>query len=348
LNNFRKSIPASTIWWNGSLVRDCENFKFLHFKTHRTRNKRSPVQSDVVDVTRAKAVFRNVSVCFAIIGNTNVTQAWTAFGTRIDCLVLLLGHQRKSRRREVVRIVQRENETHQTRVVPMVIVLLLRLNPRSLEPSLTWTSLAFEFLEAAWIEAAVLCPAGQKIGVVLNDDNDTIGGIWDLDDDHRLRQTNVICDGIGKFITAKWTGQLRLGGESATSFFVIGTTGMVELSGRGTFFWPQPPSSLFLFGDIGAARFYINGRAELRVMNIAEPDHPREIPPQPARQFSVVRVRAQGTKAIASVMHLYRCASCRLPLLCPLVSKTQDGALQQCYCSRKCQKDHWITGRSLR
>jgi hypothetical protein len=132
----------------------------------------------------------------------------------------------------------------------------------------------------------VLCPADQKIGLVLNDENETIGAIWDLDEDHCVRQKNIICDGIGKFIIAKWTGQLGLVGESATSFFVIDTTGMVELSGMGTFFWPQPPSSLLLFGDVSAARFYINGRAEFR-------EKCRHSPPGSSRSCASVH-RAQG------------------------------------------------------
>jgi hypothetical protein len=66
---------AITIWWNDSSVRDFETFNFLHFETLRTREKCSPVPSDVVDVTRVKAVDRKVAVCVTVIGNTNVTKA---------------------------------------------------------------------------------------------------------------------------------------------------------------------------------------------------------------------------------------------------------------------------------
>jgi hypothetical protein len=41
--------------WNGRLVRDLEDFDFLHGEIPRTREKSFPVQSGVVPVRRAKA-----------------------------------------------------------------------------------------------------------------------------------------------------------------------------------------------------------------------------------------------------------------------------------------------------
>jgi hypothetical protein len=73
----------------------------------RTREKRFPYQSGVVRVTVAKLSV-TVSVCVAVIGHTNVEKVWTPSVRTPDCRVLLFGLQRKSPRREVVRILQRE------------------------------------------------------------------------------------------------------------------------------------------------------------------------------------------------------------------------------------------------
>jgi hypothetical protein len=105
-----------TIWQKGGFVRDFENFNFLHLEMRRTREKRFPVQSGVVGVVLAKAVSVTIGGCAAVIPNTNVTKVWTAFGITIDCVVPFFGLQRKSPRREVVRILQCEKETLQTRV----------------------------------------------------------------------------------------------------------------------------------------------------------------------------------------------------------------------------------------
>jgi hypothetical protein len=97
--------------------RDFEDFNFLHLETQRTREKRFPVQSGVVSVTAAKRLSEIVGVCVAAIVNSNViTKLWTESGITQDCLVHLFGLQRKSPRREVVWIPQREKKTLQTRV----------------------------------------------------------------------------------------------------------------------------------------------------------------------------------------------------------------------------------------
>jgi hypothetical protein len=95
---------ANTIWRKGDLVRDFENFNFLHLKIPRTREKRFPAQSGVVGVSLAKVISETVGVCVAVIGNNNVKKAWTVVGTTNDCPVLLFGLQRKSLCRDVVSI----------------------------------------------------------------------------------------------------------------------------------------------------------------------------------------------------------------------------------------------------
>jgi hypothetical protein len=100
----------------GDLVRDFENFNFLHVEIRRTREKRGRVQSGVVRVTVAKVASVAVTLSVAAIGNINVAKVWTGVETTIDCVVLLFSLQRKSPRRDFVRILQREKETLHTRI----------------------------------------------------------------------------------------------------------------------------------------------------------------------------------------------------------------------------------------
>jgi hypothetical protein len=80
----------------------------------RTRENDMRLQSGVVGLMIAK---ENVALgaCFAVIGNSNpTTKPWTVSGITTDGVLLLFSHQRKSRRRDVVRILQRDKETLQT------------------------------------------------------------------------------------------------------------------------------------------------------------------------------------------------------------------------------------------
>jgi hypothetical protein len=121
--------PASTIWRTGGLVRDFEHFNFLHLEPRRTCERNRPIQSGVFGVTAAKGPSLTEGVCVAIIGNTNVPKVWTVEEITIDCHVLLFGLQRKSPRRDVGRILQREKETLQTRVGSAAIVKPFKVVP---------------------------------------------------------------------------------------------------------------------------------------------------------------------------------------------------------------------------
>jgi hypothetical protein len=112
------SIPGNTEFpkrrragFGGScLVGDFEHFNFLPLEFSPTREKHLPVQSGVVGVTATK-VHSVTKVFVALIRNSDVIKPWTPAGMTNDCIVLPLGFQRKSPRREVVRILQREKET---------------------------------------------------------------------------------------------------------------------------------------------------------------------------------------------------------------------------------------------
>jgi hypothetical protein len=69
----------------------------------------------VVDVTQTKDVSPTLGVCVAVIGNN---KECAPVGITFDCSVLPLGLQSKSPRRDIVRILQRENKT-----LPIVIPL---------------------------------------------------------------------------------------------------------------------------------------------------------------------------------------------------------------------------------
>jgi hypothetical protein len=80
----------------------------------RTREKRLPDLSGVVGVIVVKVASEAVGACVAVIVNPNVPKDWTFLGITTDYHVILSGLQRKSPRRDVVRILQREKETLHT------------------------------------------------------------------------------------------------------------------------------------------------------------------------------------------------------------------------------------------
>jgi hypothetical protein len=119
-----------------------------------------------------------------------------------------------------------------------------------------WSSLAFEFLEPVWIQAASMSPIGQKIGIVMTSQTQTVVGVWEVDSDLRLRQVNRVCEDIGDFLAACWLRQFKFGKELSNSFFVIGSLAILEISPRSAYLWPQSPT--VAFEDLGNTRFYIN------------------------------------------------------------------------------------------
>jgi hypothetical protein len=92
------------------LPSDLEDLDFLDLEIPRTcENERA--ESGVVGVSVAKGS-ATAGVCVAVIENSNVIpKEWTRFGITPDCPLLGFGLQRKSPRRDVVRILQREKKT---------------------------------------------------------------------------------------------------------------------------------------------------------------------------------------------------------------------------------------------
>jgi hypothetical protein len=115
----QKAIPEARInnTLDGFLGGDFEHLDLLHSELLQTHENGAPVQSGIVGVIVAKPS-PTTGVCVAVIANINVTitKAWTLTGITIDCPVLHFGLQRKSPRRDVVRILHREKKTLQTRV----------------------------------------------------------------------------------------------------------------------------------------------------------------------------------------------------------------------------------------
>jgi hypothetical protein len=72
--------------------------------------------SGAVGITNAKLESVTVGICIAVILNCDVRQVWTPFGTIMDCIALPFDIQHKPPPRDVVRILQSENETLQIRI----------------------------------------------------------------------------------------------------------------------------------------------------------------------------------------------------------------------------------------
>jgi hypothetical protein len=117
-------LNTQRVCLKGCLVCNLEDFDFFDLEIVRTRENDILFQSGVVGVTSAKLSV-TVGVCVAIVENTDVTttpEAWTESGNTPDCLVLPFDLQRKSLRRDAVRILQRENKT-------LLTVIRLKLPP---------------------------------------------------------------------------------------------------------------------------------------------------------------------------------------------------------------------------
>jgi hypothetical protein len=103
---------------DGCLRTNLENINFLHLEMCQTCEKSvTTLISDdagVVDLPFTRATSESLPICIAVVENGNVTETWTQVRTTTDCIPV--GFHRKSPRRDVVRILQREKETLQTRV----------------------------------------------------------------------------------------------------------------------------------------------------------------------------------------------------------------------------------------
>ena len=206
-----------------------------------------------------------------------------------------------------------------------------------------WKGIFFEFTEPAWIRTVVFNPAGNRLGIVLMTGTRMLACLWDVDRDGKLVQENYVCENIGELLAVRWQPATK---DASEAFVVIGTTGMVEVAkDHDVNFWPQQESPVVLFEDVSPlARFYINATGELKVMNTADMSDKmsrKKIPKQRYGNLTLVKVRIDGEKRPISGLHLRRCGNCLAPLVCPLLSVSQDGSLRQFYCSKKCQMEHW-------
>jgi hypothetical protein len=120
---FSRFLTSRRVCLKGCLVCDLEDFDVFDLEFPRTRENDKLVQFGVVGVRAAKGSV-TVGVCAAVIGNSHSIKVWTPFGITRDCLVLLFRLQRKSPRRDVVRILQREKKTLLT-VIRLYAVILV-------------------------------------------------------------------------------------------------------------------------------------------------------------------------------------------------------------------------------
>jgi hypothetical protein len=102
--------------WKCPLVGDLEDLNFFNLEIFQTRENDHIVQFGVVGVSIVK-VNVTAGICIAVIVNMNVIpKVRTPFEIIKDCPVLFFGRQGKSPRWDVVRILQRENNTLQTAI----------------------------------------------------------------------------------------------------------------------------------------------------------------------------------------------------------------------------------------
>lgn len=197
----------------------------------------------------------------------------------------------------------------------------------------------FRFTTPVFIKDITFHPSGKILGLVLMIQYRTIICIWSIQDD-KFKQYNFSASRFGELISAKWGSSMT--STKGESYIAIGTVGIIEHVASTLKFWKHPQCEMTNFVDINQiTRFYANKNKELHVVDLADVDRrlgPVSINPDQHPPFSFLKSKIKGENKMLYGMHLYRCCCCRMPLIHPLVSRSEDGLIEQCYCSRECQK----------
>jgi hypothetical protein len=198
-----------------------------------------------------------------------------------------------------------------------------------------WKSLSFEFMAPAWIQGASFGPYTGKLAFALTIGDSRLVCCWDIDRDDQVSQSNYPIDIIGDLLALKWQ-KSHLAGDR---LFVIGSLSIMEITKTGNILiCEQSPVPIVAFCDFGSSRFYVNQAGELHICHMR---HGKDMGVRSVDRVSCLKVAATGDVVSPTGYHLYRCGYCRLPLRIPLLSRTDDGKIQQIYCSRDCQGADW-------
>lgn len=198
-----------------------------------------------------------------------------------------------------------------------------------------WENLYLEFIIPSFIHHISFSPNSKCLGLFISIEDGQLICIWEIRE-KAIVQNNFKADIIGDFKSARWNDD---------SFQVVGTNGFLEYKTNSVKFWPNNNNQMEMFYNIKSARFYLNSQCELHVINLNDINFLMNfqylcIPPNEIK-FSFIKMVCEGTSETVSGLHLHRCAKCRVPLLYPLVSRTEDGKCEESYCCRICQSKHW-------
>lgn len=208
---------------------------------------------------------------------------------------------------------------------------------------LQWFQIQLKFSVPVFIRQLVLDPIGTKIGMVLETNDETMFCIWEMYESSELMQSNFAVKDIGTLLSGCWGKSLSA--NSGDSFIIMTTNGMYEHLSSSIIKRDQPPIPFVTFYDESLmTRLYCNMAGELHIVKMTDNDPtmgPHDVEATSMPPFDLEKNEETGVCDGVVGMHLHRCGNCKMPLLFPLISESDDGKISNCYCCRKCQKEHW-------
>ncbi|OHT06700.1 hypothetical protein TRFO_25159 [Tritrichomonas foetus] len=206
-----------------------------------------------------------------------------------------------------------------------------------------WSACVIDILLPCYLQFLSYDQTSDKLGFIVQKNDDTLVCVWDLENKHII-QYNYKIPGIDQIWSAKWAKSVS---SSSVFFTVSASTGYYEHQIDKIVKWPNPIDKMAkFFTDEQENRFYFDDQGELKVVSapvFKEQVKLENVEAQQVASYPIIQNYMNGKCDTLSCMHLYRCANCRRPLLCPLVSRSTEHRLSNCYCSAECQLNHWPT-----